>query len=140
MKVLLLPNEKKKKHNLKVESYVLSCRLPEDFKPRRQPLRIALRDCLEEAREEPRYTGTLQRKPGGQNIKSLLLIKENQTSRSLVLVCGREDAESGLTEASPVICNFSSRGHCQCFPVLSPFRAHCQGRRSGWVATTSFVP
>ena len=70
---------KKKKHNLKVESYVSFCRLSEDFKPGRQPLRIALRDCLEEAREEPRYIGTLRQKTRWPDIKSLLLIKENCT-------------------------------------------------------------
>ena len=49
--------KKKKKRNLKVENYVLFVRLSEDFKPGRQPLRIALRDLSEEVREEPAYTG-----------------------------------------------------------------------------------
>jgi hypothetical protein len=35
----LLTGGKKKKHNLKVENYVLFSELSEDFKTRRQPLR-----------------------------------------------------------------------------------------------------
>ena len=38
----------------------------------------ALRDCSE---EEPQSIGVLQQKPGSQNIKRLLLIKEKQTSQ-----------------------------------------------------------
>ena len=41
-----------KKHNLKVENHVLFGGLSEDFKPGRQPLRIALSFCSEEVREE----------------------------------------------------------------------------------------
>ena len=35
----------------------------------------------EEVREEAGYIGVLQQRPGSQNIKRLLLIKENQTSQ-----------------------------------------------------------
>ena len=42
---------------------------------------ITLRDCVEDVREEPGYIGVLQQKPGSQNIKRLLLTKENQTSQ-----------------------------------------------------------
>ena len=42
---------------------------------------IVLRNRSEEVREEPGYRRVLQQKPGSQNIKRLLLIKENQTSQ-----------------------------------------------------------
>lgn len=40
---------------------------------------LALKDCSEEVRREPGYIGVFATKT--QNIKRLLLIKENQTSR-----------------------------------------------------------
>ena len=42
-------------HNLKVENYVFLGGLSENFKPRGQSLKIALRDCSEEVREELGY-------------------------------------------------------------------------------------
>ena len=50
-------------HNLKVENYVLLGGLSENFKPREQSLKIALRDCSEEVREELGYIGVLQDRP-----------------------------------------------------------------------------
>ena len=41
----------------------------------------ALRDGSKEVKEESGYIGVLQQRPGSQNIKRLLLIKENQTSQ-----------------------------------------------------------
>ena len=40
---------------------------------------LALKDCFEEVRREPGYIGVFVTKT--QNIKRLLLIKENQTSQ-----------------------------------------------------------
>jgi len=40
---------------------------------------VALRDSSQEVREELGYIGVLQQKPGSQNMKRLLLMKENQT-------------------------------------------------------------
>ena len=77
-------------HNVNVENYVLFCILFEDFKPGKQPLRIVLRDCLEEVRKEPEYIGILQQRSGSQNSKILPLIKENQISQvneSSVFLC-----------------------------------------------------
>ena len=42
---------------------------------------MALTDCSKEVREEPGYIGVFQQSSGSQNIKRLLLIKENQTSQ-----------------------------------------------------------
>lgn len=55
-------SSEKKMHNLKVENSVLFCGLSEDFKLRRQPLRIALRECSAEVREEPGYMGVFATK------------------------------------------------------------------------------
>lgn len=53
---------------------------------RERDSQLALRDCTKEVREEPVFVSVLQQKPGGQNIKSLLLIKENQE-----VSCGKAD-------------------------------------------------
>ena len=49
-------------HNLKVENYILFGELSKGFKPRRQLLRIALRDCYEQVRGEPGYIGVFAMK------------------------------------------------------------------------------
>ena len=73
--------------------------------------------------------------------KRLLLIKENRTSQvmelSACLCVGRCGVWAHRSQSWDL--HLSSRGHCRCFPILSPFRAHCQGS-CGWVAATCFVP
>ena len=86
--------ETEKMHNLKVENYVLLDGLSENFKPRRQSFKIALRDCSEEVREELGYIGVLQDRPYSRNIKRVLLTKENQVSQvnEFNVFCVWEDA------------------------------------------------
>ena len=77
-----------------------------------QPLRQLLRDCSEEIKEEPGYIGVLQQRPGSQNIKISLLVKENQVSqlRNLALlyyVYGKMQ-KSGLSEIIPLICTLAT--------------------------------
>ena len=70
-------------HNLKVENSVLFSRHTEDLS-QETASQIALRmDYSKGTREEPRYIGVFERKTntGGENIKRLLLIKENETSQ-----------------------------------------------------------
>ena len=108
----LLLAEKKKMHNLKTENYVLLSRQNWGLEPRMQPLRQLLRDCSDEIKEEPGYIGVLQQRPGSQNIKISLLVKENQVSqlRNLALlyyVYGKMQ-KSGLSEIIPLICTLAT--------------------------------
>ena len=61
---LILSTEKKKKHNLKAENYVLFGGQNRRLNPGTQPLRsqIALKYCSQETREEPGYTGVFATK------------------------------------------------------------------------------
>ena len=89
---------------------------------------IALRDHSKEVREEPGCAGVLHQKPGSQNINSLLLIKENQTSQAnefsaLLYVQGKASIwaprnysfDMHLNHLEPVSCFF---------PILNPLRVH----------------
>ena len=51
--------EKKKKHNLKAENYVLFSRLTEDLSPG-----ASLSDSSKEVRQEPEYIGVFATKTG----------------------------------------------------------------------------
>ena len=64
-------------HNLKVENSVLFSRHTGDLS-QDTASQIALRDCSEEVREEPGYSGHFARKTGSRNIKRSLLIKETR--------------------------------------------------------------
>ena len=64
-------------HNLKVENYVLLGRISENLSL--EDSLSALRNSSKEVREEPGHIGVLQQKPGSQNTKILLLLKEKQT-------------------------------------------------------------
>ena len=60
-------------------------------------------ELLQKDKEEPGYIGILQQKPGSQNIKRLLLIKEKQTSQVKVF--------------SPFLCT----GRCKSLRSLQSF-------------------
>lgn len=105
-------------HNLKVENYVFLGGLSENFKPRGQSLKIALRDCSEEVREELGYIGVLQDRPYSWNIKRVLLTKENQVSQvnefSVFYVW--EDARVGSLKSFLDMCTFTTQGQYQALP------------------------
>ena len=61
-------NRKKKKHNLKVVSYVLFGHLTEDYSLGTAS-QIALRNYFKEVREEPRYIGVIAEKKCSQTSK-----------------------------------------------------------------------
>lgn len=69
---------------------------------------LALKDCSEEVRREPGYIGVFATKT--QNIKRLLLIKENQTSRVNEFPVYGKMEESGFTEIFPLMCTFTIWG------------------------------
>ena len=89
-------------HSLKAENGVLFGRQNWGLKRRIQPQR-ALRDWSLEVWEEPGYRGVFPQRPGSQNIKRLLLIKENQTSQfsefSPFLRMGRRKSLGSLTSS-----------------------------------------
>ena len=141
-------------HNLKAENGVLFGRQNWGLKRRIQPQR-ALRDWSLEVWEEPGYRGVFPQRPGSQNIKRLLLIKENQTSQfsefSPFLRMGRR--KSGLTDVIPLMCTSASWARC---PGLSPWvclgpfgcpvspfppaSAHAGEGRGGWMASRGQEP
>lgn len=69
-----------KKAQPKVKSYVLFGGHTEDFNPETTS-QIVLREGSKEGREKPECIGIFATKPGSQNIRTLLLIKENQISQ-----------------------------------------------------------
>ena len=65
----------KRMHNLKVENYFLFGELSENLSP--EDSLSALRDCSKHKRGA-RVFGVFATKPGGQNIRILLLIKKTR--------------------------------------------------------------
>ena len=108
-----------------------------------------MRNDSEEARGWARICKSFcNKRPGSQNIKRLLLIKENQTSQvnELVLFYTWEDAKSGIIEIIPLMCTSAIWGQYPVFfsswvssgctagggcthsgSILSSLRAYCQG-------------
>ena len=82
------------------------------------------------AREEPRFIGILQQRPGSQCIRKLLLTKENQTSQvnefSTFLCMGRCKSLGSLKSVlsyAPQLSGARILG----FLIQSPFRVHHWG-------------
>ena len=127
----------KKMHDLKTENYVLPSRQNWGLEPRMQPLRQLLRDCSEEIKEEPGYIGVLQQRPGSQNIKISLLVKENQVSQikefSASLLYMWEDAKVWAQWNHSFAMHLSHLGPVFCFsPSWVPSGCTPGSSISGW--------
>ena len=126
----------KKIHNLKTENYVLFSRQSRAW-AQDAAFQTALRDCSEEVREKPEYIGVLQQRPGSQNIKMLLLVKENQVSQikefSAFLSYIWEDATVWAQWNHSFDWHFSYLGPVFCFsPSWVPSGCTPGGSDSGW--------
>ena len=125
---------KKKMNCLKVENCVWFGKLFEDSSPCKAAFHTLL-DCSQQVREDLGYRGKqefLQQRPSSQNIKRLLLIKENQISQvngfSPFLWLGRCKSLGSLKSFhwyAPWPC----RGSVPLCVILSPLGVH----RWGWL-------
>ena len=121
--------KKKKKHNLKVESYVLFSGQNWGHQPWDTTSQITLRDCSGEAREEPGYTGLSAPKTRLLEHQKIMLIEENQTSHvkefSAFLCMGRCKS-LGLLKSFLWYAPQLSGDSILCFLILSSLRVHCR--------------
>ena len=129
-------------HNLKVENYVLLGGLSENFKPRGQSFKVALRDCSEKVREELGYIGVLQDRPYSRNIKRALLTKENQVSQvnEFSVFCVWEDARVGSLKSFLDLCTFTTQGQYQVLPHLESPRPWLRAGQWAACSSSSWVP
>ena len=144
-----------KMHNLKVKNYMLLGRQTEDSSPE-SSISDSSKSLLQRGMGGARmHRGFLQQRPGGQNMKRLLLVRENQTSwvgEFCVFLCMERWKGLGslkpllpyvpLSSLGPLFCAFLSgvssgarRGGCRVWfdgghyvSMPSPLRAHCWHR------------
>ena len=120
----------KNSHNLKVERFYLVA-IFRTSNPRDSISSNLERTASRRWGEEPGYIEALQQRAGSLNIK---IINWNQISQEIECfsVC-RKMQESGLTEASPIICTSAILGQYPvCFSHFGPVGAHGEEWLPSW--------
>ena len=132
----------KNSHNLKVERFYLVA-IFRTSNPRDSISSNLERTASRRWGEEPGYIEALQQRAGSLNIK---IINWNQISQEIECfsVC-RKMQESGLTEASPIICTSAILGQYPCaFHILAPLelmvRSGCRPDGCRIAGTSSWEP